>query len=502
MGKALIITGLSGTPNLGKVTFIESADIEAISIIGADSISGMRGKYSVDYAPAGTPQVGVTWSVVSGGSYATIDNNGNLTIKEGASNSQVTIKATSTYNPSITAEKTIRVTYEFIVDTLDSLAIIGSDNVSGTEAHYNVEYTPEGTIRTGVTWSITNGSAYAEIGNDGTLIILPAATSASSVTIKATSTYDPSITATKVVSVKYSNAIAIDPKVLAIGIANGWDKDGDGSISVVEAKAVTTFGDIFKGSDIETFDASQFTGVKSIAMQAFKDCKSLTSLILPDTVTELGRASVVDTYSPFRGCTALESIHIPIGMTYIPPFRNCTALREINIPESVTTLANSNGIFYGCTSLSLTSLPSGITAFGTDCFYNCTSIKLTSVPSGVTAIPSNCFHGAGIESMTLPEGVTTIDAGAFSDCASCKVISFPSTLTTINNRDIVWGCSNLEAVIFKATTPPTRDDFTLYMSNKAYLYVPDTSVDAYKAAYTQITAKIKPMSELPAEYRG
>jgi hypothetical protein len=90
-----------------------SGDIKVtgISIIGEASIDGVSGTYSVSYSPASTTQKGVNWSIVSGANYASINSSGVLTVKESASGSLVKIKAASSYNPLIYAEKDVTVTY-------------------------------------------------------------------------------------------------------------------------------------------------------------------------------------------------------------------------------------------------------------------------------------------------------------------------------------------------------------------------------------------------------
>lgn len=116
MGLAIIVPDVDfSSANLGKVTLKEQdKPLISISISGPSSVEGSASAetFSVNYNPSVTSQRGVTWSIVSGSQYASIDNNGNLSILRGASNSPVTIKATSTVNGSITAVKDISVTYK------------------------------------------------------------------------------------------------------------------------------------------------------------------------------------------------------------------------------------------------------------------------------------------------------------------------------------------------------------------------------------------------------
>ena len=112
MGIAIIIPGANfSAKNLGKVIFLQDVDVTGIVINGSDSITGLSSIYTVGYIPVTTSQRGVNWSVTSGSEYASIDSTGLLTIKEGASASSVTIRAISTFNNTVIANKIISVTY-------------------------------------------------------------------------------------------------------------------------------------------------------------------------------------------------------------------------------------------------------------------------------------------------------------------------------------------------------------------------------------------------------
>lgn len=115
MGVAIIIPGVVFTENLGKVTLgggggDVDVEVESISISGSATVntSSNKATYSVDYTPTNTTQKGVTWSLESGGEYATIDSMGTLTVKGSGS---VTIKAVSKYNEAVTAKKVVSVVF-------------------------------------------------------------------------------------------------------------------------------------------------------------------------------------------------------------------------------------------------------------------------------------------------------------------------------------------------------------------------------------------------------
>ncbi|MBR2333397.1 MAG: leucine-rich repeat domain-containing protein, partial [Rikenellaceae bacterium] len=62
----------------------------------------------------------------------------------------------------------------------------------------------------------------------------------------------------------------------------------------------------------------------AIRQEAFSGCKGLTSITIPDGVTEIGELA-------FSGCTGLTSITIPDSVTSIGEnaFKGCTALKVV-----------------------------------------------------------------------------------------------------------------------------------------------------------------------------
>lgn len=204
-GIAIVISGADfSAKNLGKVTFLQDVDVTGIVINGSDSVTGLSSIYTVGYTPVTTSQKGVNWSVTSGSEYASIDSTGLLTIKEGANANSVTIEAVSTFNNTVIATKTVAVTYNNSVNELTSISI--SEDTSFSELNkrkVSVVYNPANSAYKGVTWSITSGNSYATIDQNGIVTVLNTASTQQSITVKATSTHDASITATLVLPVLY-----------------------------------------------------------------------------------------------------------------------------------------------------------------------------------------------------------------------------------------------------------------------------------------------------------
>ena len=221
-GIAIKITGADfSASGLGRVTLKgSSVPVTGISISGPTSITN-TGQYAAVLTPSNTTQTAVVWSITSGSNYATIDQNGLVTAKAGASNSAVTIKCTSAANSSISATKTIHVTHQIAVT---GIAISGPDTVSGT-GQYSAALTPSNTTQTDVVWSITAGSSYASIDTNG-LVTAKDGADNSSVTITCVSTENSSISVTKTITVTKSQQL---PSLVSDGLIRNYDAYGASS---------------------------------------------------------------------------------------------------------------------------------------------------------------------------------------------------------------------------------------------------------------------------------
>ena len=190
----------------------------------------------------------------------------------------------------------------------------------------------------------------------------------------------------------------------------GCDESASGKLEIpatIKGKAVTSIGDL-----------------------AFSDCRSLTSITIPDSVTSIGS-------SAFHNCSSLTSITIPDSVTSIGgAFGGCISLTSIEVSAGNVNYTDVNGVLFnkektvlntysaGKTDTNYT-IPDSVTRIGDGAFDGCSSLTSITIPDSVTSIGdwafAYCFE---LTSITIPAGVTSIGEGPFYHCPSLTAVTF------------------------------------------------------------------------------
>ena len=108
-------------------------------------------------------------------------------------------------------------------------------------------------------------------------------------------------------------------------------------------------------------------GVTNISSYAFFECRTMTSISIPESVTEIGR-------SCFEWC-GIESVIVPNSVTILnaQAFLNCWQLKSISLPKDINIL--DFYVFGGCRSLEAIIIPDKVTQITSCSFTNCSSLE-------------------------------------------------------------------------------------------------------------------------------
>ena len=180
-------------------------------------------------------------------------------------------------------------------------------------------------------------------------------------------------------------------------------------------------------------------------------------------------------YYLFYGRNGLQSVEIPDTVTAINDgaFSYCTGLTSVVIPNSVITVGQF--VFYGCSNLTSITIGTSVTSISASAFQDCSKVTSLVFPNSVTDIGNQCCRGMdNLETVDIGTGITTIQNMAF------------------------YRCNKVQYYIVRAATPPTLGSSSLAGDSGYAIYVPDASVNTYKAAsgWSSYASIIFPISDL------
>lgn len=289
----------------------------------------------------------------------------------------------------------------------------------------------------------------------------------------------------------------------------------DGVISI----KTNAFSGCFKLKSVELPDS-----VINLWRYAFFACTGLTSVTFSNNIPAISQGC-------FYGCYSLKSITLPYGIRFISDqaFQYCSGLTSITIyaptPPTLGNIPFNNTsncpIYVPCESVEAYKSASGWTAYSSrirgipDCNLPITgkyelrlpqynyvtaacdssssitlneisaysnSVSAVSIGSCVNTIDGGAFwHCPNLAKVSISNSVGVIGPVAFGGCSSLTNIVIPSSVYSIGNQAFDF-CENLTKITLNAKTPPTLGTDVFRYADLKAIYVPASSVNAYKTA--------------------
>lgn len=198
-------------------------------------------------------------------------------------------------------------------------------------------------------------------------------------------------------------------------------------------------------------------GVTEIGESSFYGLESLEQIVIPSTLKSIGKVA-------FMRCTSLKSISVPEGTSIgdaafkecdklqdefgftiingiLVGFRNTKksfsryksdARRELLIPDGVVSI--EEGVFKSNKKIVAVKLPETLQSIGVrafDCTMNLTWIEL---PQNVKVIKEKAFSRSGVSSVKLNDGLIQIDDEAFYGCWHLRDIYIPASVKQLGKE--------------------------------------------------------------------
>ena len=217
--------------------------------------------------------------------------------------------------------------------------------------------------------------------------------------------------------------------------------------------------------------------VTGVEMSAFSNNQNITSVTLNNNV------KIID-QKAFSGSTKLQKVVLGMNVEKIKDeaFYHCESLTSIQLPETLTEIGTSA---FGSSGLTSIVIPDKVTTLGEYIFTTCYDLAWVKIGTGVTVIPNSTFSScSSLKSISIPDNVKTIDKQAFTK-TPLETIYFGKGITNIE-RLAFGGCNNLKTVYSASATPFTMAERVFYLVNLAAvnLVVPTGSKSAYQNADT------------------
>ena len=219
------------------------------------------------------------------------------------------------------------------------------------------------------------------------------------------------------------SAATVESDTSAVSANDTFVTSGDYEYSLLDDGTVEISKYVGNDSDVTIPDEIDGKKVTSIGENAFVNCNSLISILIPNTVTTIGASA----------------------------FYNCINLEKILISDSVTNI----GVYAFTNTAWYNNQPDGMIIVGKVLYeYKGNMPENTEliIPKGIVSITAQAFFNrSNLVSIVIPDGVTSIGSNAFDFCSNLKNISIPESIISIGSLtfdNTAWYDEQPDGMIF------------------------------------------------------
>lgn len=234
------------------------------------------------------------------------------------------------------------------------------------------------------------------------------------------------------------------------------------------------------------YDAARYSEDDVVGVGLFAACNNLKNIKLPMDVVRIEKDA-------FLNCSSLRSIVIPATVSSIVPSAGCTSLEEISVSGANTSYTSRDGVLLSGDAKSILwfpmgkrgdyALPATVTAVGPYAFREC-SIEKFVFPAGLTKIGECAFYNSKVKEVVLPSTLKMLPTGVFQKCADLKIVRLGNDVELLS--DYVFDGCPLTDLYITALLPPVCGSNTFATTGADFvktcrLHVPKGRKKYYRA---------------------
>ncbi len=292
--------------------------------------------------------------------------------------------------------------------------------------------------------------------------------------------------------------------------------------SVVIKPSVTFIGDFLFYKCTGITEISIPRSVKSIGIDAFRECTSLKKLIFENGDTELELRGIESKYSStctFEDCP-LEEIFLGRTLDYDDEnggvfSLNTEKLTTLTISNHVTKIANSE--FSGA-SIERITIPRSVKNIGHSAFCSCKKLKIVILEDGQAELSisgkrnyipvfgecpldsvhlgrdlafssySNPFEeNVTLRVLTIGDSVSIIRERAFAGCINLKSVKIPNSVSVIED-EAFYNCEGLSSVILSQSITNISPNTFYGCANLQSIDIPNSVLEIGEQAFCRCSS--------------